>query len=42
MDNFYFFDISFKTLNLFSFMLGMTFAFFEQGRAITPLNEVSA
>ena len=26
-----FFEISFVSLNLFSFMLGMTFAFFNQG-----------
>jgi len=26
-----FFDISFTSLNLFSFMLGMIFAFFNQG-----------
>ena len=28
---FHIFDISFYQLNLFSFMLGMTFAFFNQG-----------
>lgn len=27
----HFFDIGFDTLNLFSFMLGMVFAFFRQG-----------
>ena len=31
MDNWHFFDIGFKTLNIFSFMLGMVFAFFRQG-----------
>ena len=29
--NFNIFDISFNKLNLFSFMLGMTWAFFHQG-----------
>lgn len=27
----HFFDIDFKTINLFSFMLGMSWAFFNQG-----------
>lgn len=31
MDNFNFFTISFYALNLLSFMLGMTFSFFQQG-----------
>lgn len=31
VDLFHFFDISVYQLNLFSFMLGMTFAFFNQG-----------
>ena len=31
MDKFNLFDISLYALNLFSFMLGMTFAFFKQG-----------
>jgi hypothetical protein len=30
-NEFNFFDISAQELNLFSFMLGMTFAFFNQG-----------
>lgn len=31
MDQFHLFDISVFQINLFSFMLGMTFAFFNQG-----------
>ena len=31
MNEWHFFDIGFKTLNLFSFMLGVTWAFFNQG-----------
>lgn len=31
IDTFHFFDISIYQLNLFSFMLGMTYAFFNQG-----------
>lgn len=31
MDNFNVFTISFYALNLLSFMLGMTFSFFQQG-----------
>ena len=31
VSEFHIFDISFYQLNLFSFMLGMTFAFFNQG-----------
>lgn len=31
MDHYHFFDISFVSLNLFSFMAGMTWAFFNQG-----------
>lgn len=31
LTDFHFFDISFQSLNLFSYMLGMTAAFFKQG-----------
>ena len=31
MNEWHFFDIGFRTLNLFSFMLGATWAFFNQG-----------
>lgn len=31
MDHYHFFDIDLVSLNLFSFMLGMTWAFFNQG-----------
>lgn len=31
MSEWHFFDIGFSTLNLFSFMLGATWAFFNQG-----------
>lgn len=31
LSDFHFFDISFQSLNLFSYMLGMTAAFFKQG-----------
>lgn len=31
LSDFHFFDISFYSLNLFSYMLGMTVAFFNQG-----------
>lgn len=31
MNEWFFFDIGFRTINLFSFMLGMSWAFFNQG-----------
>lgn len=41
IQNYHFFDISFDSLNLFSFMLGMVWAFFNQGvfgrRIATPI-----